>query len=68
MTKPNTMSAALQTFWNLHRISILMLLLSALFYLIFGYDLAREDSIKLIALYAALFFLCYKLIQFENGT
>ena len=65
-TKPNTMSAALRTFWNLHRVSILMLLLSALFYLIFGYDLQREDSVKLISLYAALFFLCFKLIQFEK--
>ena len=60
------MSAALRTFWNLHRLSILILLLSAVFYLVFGYDLQRQDSIKLVCLYAALFFLCYKLIQFEK--
>lgn len=60
------MSAALRTFWNLHRVSILMLLLSALFYLAFAYDLQRGDSVKLVTLYAALFFLCYKLIQFEK--
>ena len=57
---------ALVTFWNLHRIPILMLLLSMGFYAAFAYDLQRPDSVKLLALYAALFFLCYKLIQFEK--
>lgn len=66
MGKTKVMSNALLTFWNLHRVSILMLVLSAVFYAIFGYDLQRADSLKLISLYAALFFLCYKLIQFEK--
>ena len=60
------MSRALLTFWNLHRVSVLLLLLSTVFYGAFAYDLERADSIKLIALYGALFFLCYKLIQFEK--
>ncbi|MEJ2163394.1 MAG: mannosyltransferase [Robiginitalea sp.] len=51
------MSSALLTFWNLHRVSILMLILSALFYLAFGYDLQREDTVKLVS---------FKLIQFEK--
>lgn len=57
---------ALVTFWNLHRIPILMLLLSMGFYAAFAYDLQRPDSVKLLGLYGALFFLCYKLIQFEK--
>ncbi|MEJ2584166.1 MAG: mannosyltransferase [Robiginitalea sp.] len=60
------MSRALLTFWNLHRVSVLLLLLSGLFYSAFAYDLERTDSVKLITLYGALFFLCYKLIQFEK--
>ncbi|HUH47411.1 MAG TPA: glycosyltransferase 87 family protein [Arenibacter sp.] len=43
-----------------------MVFASLLFYLSFGYDLARTDFFKLITLYLALFFLCYKLIQFEK--
>ena len=60
------MSRALLTFWNLHRVSVLLLLLSALFYAAFAYDLERVEGVKLITLYGALFFLCYKLIQFEK--
>lgn len=59
------MSRAL-TFWNLHRIAILMLLLSMGFYAVFAYDLQRSDSIKMLCLFGALFFLCHKLIQFEK--
>ncbi len=43
-----------------------MVLLSTLFYITFGYDLDRTDFLKLLILYLALFFLCYKLIQFEK--
>ncbi|MDM9631441.1 mannosyltransferase [Robiginitalea aurantiaca] len=60
------MIRALQTFWNLHRISILLVGLSLVFYWVFGYDLGREDSVKLITLFAALFFFSFKLIQFEK--
>lgn len=54
------------SYWNLHRIPILMVLVSILFYLSFGYHLDRTDFIKLLCLYLALFFLCYKLVQFEK--
>lgn len=60
------MSRSLLTFWNLHRIPLLMLLLSMGFYAAFAYDLSRSDSVKLLTLLAGLFFLCYKLIQFEK--
>lgn len=60
------MSRSLLTFWNLHRIPLLMLLLSMGLYAAFAYDLVRSDSVKLLTLVAGLFFLCYKLIQFEK--
>ncbi|MCM4166910.1 hypothetical protein KCTC52924_01765 [Arenibacter antarcticus] len=54
------------SYWKLHRFPILMVLTTILFYSVFGYHLPRTDFIKLITLYFALFFLCYKLIQFEK--
>ncbi len=43
-----------------------MILLSIILYSSFAYDLVRTDFIKLFALFIALFFLTYKLIQFEK--
>ncbi len=43
-----------------------MVLGSLVFYATFAYDLDRTDFVKLISLFAALFFLAYKLIQFEK--
>ncbi len=60
------MARVLVTFWNLHRISILLLLLSLLFYGTFAHNLVRSDTWKLLTLFGALFFLCFKLIQFEK--
>lgn len=54
------------SFWRLHTFPILMVFASLLLYVSFGYDLARTDFFKLTTLYLALFFLCYKLIQFEK--
>lgn len=54
------------SYWKLHKIPILLALLSLVFYYVFAFYLERTDFIKLIALFAALFFLCFKLIQFEK--
>lgn len=43
-----------------------MVLGSLVFYTSFAYDLDRADFIKLASLFGALFFLHYKLIQFEK--
>ena len=48
------------------QLPILLAILSAFFYIAFAYDLQRTDYTKLILLYAALFFLFYKLIQFTK--
>ncbi|MEO0526305.1 MAG: glycosyltransferase 87 family protein [Bacteroidota bacterium] len=60
------MRLRLISYWKLHKIPLLMVLASILFYATFAYDLQRTDFIKLFALFASLFFLCYKLIQFEK--
>tara|TARA_R110002167_G_scaffold42455_7_gene128893 strand:+ start:1169 stop:2485 length:1317 start_codon:yes stop_codon:yes gene_type:complete len=45
---------------------MLLALLSLAFYYSFAYHLVREDFIKLLTLFIALFILCFKLIQFEK--
>lgn len=60
------MSARLTTYWELHKASILLALLSLAFYFTFAYHLERTDFIKLLSLFTALFFLCFKLVQFEK--
>src|SRR5690606_2464282 len=45
------------------KFSILMALISLVLYISFAYGLERADFIKLITLYGALFYACYKLIQ-----
>ena len=54
------------SYWKLHRIPILLVLGSLLFYAVFAYDLKREDFPKLLGLFFALSFLFFKLIQFEK--
>lgn len=56
----------MRSYWKLHKYPILIALGSVLLYYLFAYNLVREDFIKLIALYGALFFFFYKLIQFEK--
>jgi len=60
------MTNRIASYWKLHRLPILLILVSSLMYFIFGYDLVRTDVVKLFALFAALFFFCFKLIQFEK--
>lgn len=50
-------------YFKQHKIPLLLALVSLLFYASFAYDLVRTDYIKLVSLYAGLFFLFYKLIQ-----
>lgn len=49
-----------------HKFSLLLLLAGMAFYWSFGYDLQRDDFIKLISLYTGLFFISFKLIQLEK--
>jgi len=51
-----------------YRIPLLMVLASLVFYFSFAYQLERNDFIKLLSLYAALFFLFYKLVQTQAGN
>ncbi len=45
---------------------MVLVLLSLILYYTFAYHLIRTDFIKLLALFAALFFLCLRIIQFEK--
>ncbi len=54
------------TYWNLHRVPILLAFLSMILYYIFAYYLERTDFILLFSLFVALFMLCFKLVQFEK--
>jgi len=54
------------SYWKLHKFPILMVLFSIICYSAFAYDLVRTDFIKLLSLFCALFFMSYKLIQFEK--
>ena len=56
----------MSSYWNLHKIPILLALASLVFYAFFAYDLDRADFLKLAGLYAALFLFLIKLIQFEK--
>jgi alpha-1,6-mannosyltransferase len=53
-------------FWKLHAYAIIIVLSCTLFYAVFAFDLDRQDFLKLLGLFTALFFFYYKLIQFEK--
>ncbi|NAS12776.1 mannosyltransferase [Poritiphilus flavus] len=53
-------------FWKLHRLSMVLALASGLLYAVFAYDLVRTEFMKMIGLFAVLFFFCFKLIQFQK--
>jgi len=53
----------IKNFLKQNYIPLLLTVTSVLFYFSFAYDLERTDSIKLLSLYTALFFLFYKLVQ-----
>jgi hypothetical protein len=60
------MPNSFKTFLKLHKVSLLLVVLSILFYYTFAYHLDRTDFVKLLTLFVALFLLCFKLIQFEK--
>lgn len=49
-----------------HKIPIILLVSCCAFYLSFAYDLEREDFIRLLTLYGAVFFLSWKFFQMEK--
>ncbi|WP_375325547.1 mannosyltransferase [Flagellimonas sp. GZD32] len=56
----------MQSYWRLHRYPILFAVACLLFYWSFAYHLVRTDYVKLFMLFGALFYLYYKLMQFEK--
>ena len=60
------MTDRITSYWKLHKLPILLLVASVIGYFVIGYKLVRTDLIEFFGLYAALFFFCFKLIQFEK--
>ncbi|PIB26884.1 glycosyltransferase 87 family protein [Maribacter sp. 4G9] len=60
------MPRRLTTYIQLHRLPLVFVLFSLVFYYTLAYQLERTDYIKLFTLFAALFFFSWKLIQFEK--
>ncbi len=56
----------MKNFFQLHKISLLLIVSSAAFYVAFAYDLERSDLIKLIGLYSGVFYLSWKLYKIEK--
>ncbi len=54
------------TYFKLHKVGLLLSVLILALYYTFAHHLQRTEFIKLLALFAALFFFCFKLIQFEK--
>ncbi|CAM4178978.1 hypothetical protein GILI108418_08515 [Gillisia limnaea] len=50
----------------MHKVSLLLIAITAAFYLSFGYDLERYDLIKLIGLYSAVFYLSWNIYKIEK--
>ncbi|MCM4159506.1 mannosyltransferase [Antarcticibacterium flavum] len=53
-------------FLQFNKMPLLLLFTGVLLYSSFAYDLVREDFIKLVTLYAGLFFLSWKLVQLKK--
>ena len=60
------MADQLTTYWKLHKVPIVLTIVCLVMYYTFSHHLDRSDFIKLLTLFAGLFFLCFKLIQFEK--
>ncbi len=54
--------------WKYHKFSVLLILITFLFYWSFAYTLERVDFIKMISLWTGLFFVSYKLIQLNPNN
>ncbi len=56
----------MKNFYQLHKTSLLFVVVAMAFYFSFAYDLVRSDFIKLIGLYAGLFFLSWNIYKIEK--
>ncbi len=55
--------SVLANLFKYHKIPLLFILLSSMFYLSFAYDLVRTDTLKLLLLYVALFVFALQIIK-----
>ena len=59
-------NSSMKNFFQLHKMSLLLIATTAVFYFSFAYDLERADLIKLIGLYSGAFYLSWKLYSIEK--
>ena len=57
-----------QIFYKQYSITLILVVVSLMFYSSFAYDLIRTDYIKLLGLYFGLFYLFYSLIKRASGN
>ena len=58
----------MKNFFQLHKMSLLLIATTAAFYLSFAFDLERTDLIKLLGLYTGVFYLSWKLYKIEKSN
>ncbi len=56
----------MKNFFQLHKMSLLLIAVISAFYFSFAYDLERADFLKLITLYSGVFYLSWKLYSIEK--
>ncbi|TVZ26659.1 hypothetical protein JM83_1646 [Gillisia sp. Hel_I_86] len=56
----------MKNFFQLHKMSFLLIVTTAVFYFSFAYDLERSDFFKLIGIYSGAFYLSWKLYTIEK--
>ncbi|QWX83179.1 mannosyltransferase [Cellulophaga sp. HaHaR_3_176] len=56
----------MEKYWKLHKLPILIVLISAICYNLLAFNFQRDEFIKLISIFLGLSILCYKLIEFEK--
>lgn len=53
-------------YFKLHRVPLILMLISSIFYYVLAFHFERTEFLKLILLFFGLLLLCYKIVQFEK--
>ncbi|WP_282116778.1 glycosyltransferase 87 family protein [Cellulophaga baltica] len=56
----------MKSYWKLHKVPMVMMLLSCILYYIFAFHFERTEFTKLVVLFIGLLVLCFKIVQFEK--
>ncbi|WP_034656500.1 glycosyltransferase 87 family protein [Cellulophaga baltica] len=56
----------MKSYWKLHKVPMVMMLLSCILYYIFAFHFERTEFTKLVVLFIGQLVLCFKIVQFEK--